>query len=60
VPLRSRAKAVSVGSPVGIPPPSALLDREGDVIAAVEPRQPGAQVLPVGQGDLAAPHLPAR
>jgi hypothetical protein len=37
-----------------IPPPGASLGRERDVIAASEPRQPGAQVLPVGRGDLAA------
>jgi hypothetical protein len=41
-----------------IPPPGAPLHRERDVIAAGEPRQPGPQVLPVGRGDLAAPHLP--
>jgi hypothetical protein len=41
-----------------IPPPGAPLGRERDVIAAVEPCQPGAQVRPVGRGDLAAPHLP--
>ena len=41
-----------------IPPPGAPLGRERDVIAASEPRQPGAQVLPVGRADLAAPHLP--
>jgi hypothetical protein len=41
-----------------IPPPGAPLGRERDVITAVEPRQPGAQVLPAGRGDLAAPHLP--
>jgi hypothetical protein len=44
--------------PGGIPPPGAPLDRERDVIAAVEPRQPGAQVHPISRGDLAAPHLP--
>ena len=41
-----------------IPPPGASLDRERDILAASEPRQPGAQVLPVSRGDLAAPHLP--
>jgi hypothetical protein len=41
-----------------IPPPGAPLHRERDVVAACEPRQPGPQVLPVGRGDLAAPHLP--
>ena len=41
-----------------IPPPGAPLGRERDVLAASEPRQPGPQVLPVGRGDLAAPHLP--
>src|SRR5229473_1062900 len=41
-----------------IPPPGAPLDRERDVIAAVEPRQPGPQVRPVSRADLAAPHLP--
>src|SRR5216683_2900209 len=41
-----------------IPPPGAPLDRERDVLAAVEPRQPGPQVLPVRRADLAAPHLP--
>ena len=41
-----------------IPPPGAPLDRERDILAAVEPRQPGPQVLPVGRADLAAAHLP--
>ena len=41
-----------------IPPPGAPLDRERDILAAVEPRQPGPQVRPVGRADLAAPHLP--
>jgi hypothetical protein len=41
-----------------VPPPGAPLDRERDVLAAVEPRQPGPQVRPVGRGDLAAAHLP--
>jgi hypothetical protein len=41
-----------------IPPPGAPLDREPDVLAAVEPRQPGPQVLPVRRGDLPALHLP--
>jgi hypothetical protein len=41
-----------------IPPPGAPLNRECDVIAAAEPRQPGPQVHPVGRGDLAAAHLP--
>src|SRR5216683_5194662 len=41
-----------------IPPPGTPLDRERDVIGVAEPRQPGAQVLPVGRADLAAPHLP--
>jgi len=41
-----------------IPPPGAPLDRERDVLAAGEPRQPGPQMLPVSRGDLAAPHLP--
>jgi hypothetical protein len=41
-----------------IPPPGALLGSERDVIAAGEPRQPGAQVLSVGQADLAALQLP--
>jgi len=43
-----------------IPPPRASLHRERDVIAASEPRQPAAQVRPVGRGDLAAPHLPGQ
>jgi hypothetical protein len=41
-----------------IPPPGAPPGRERDVIAAVEPGQPGPQVLPVRRGDLAAAHLP--
>jgi hypothetical protein len=41
-----------------IPPPPASLHRERDVIAASKPRQPAAQVRPVGRGDLAAPHPP--
>ena len=41
-----------------IPPPGAPLDRERDVITAVEPCEPGAQVHPVSRGDLAARHLP--
>src|SRR5207247_7449198 len=41
-----------------IPPPGASLHRERDVITASKPGQPGPQVLPVGRGDLAAPHLP--
>jgi hypothetical protein len=44
--------------PGDIPPPRASLHRERDVAAAGEPGQPGPQVLPVGRGDLAAPHLP--
>src|ERR1700730_3426173 len=66
--LRPRAKAVSAGSArcaaipaaasSSVPPPGAPLDRERDILAAGDPRQPGAQVLPVGRGDLAAPHLP--
>jgi hypothetical protein len=41
-----------------IPPPGAPLHCERNVPGAVEPRQPGAQVLPVGRADLAALHLP--
>jgi hypothetical protein len=41
-----------------VPPPGAPLGRERDVIAAVEPCQPGAQVLPVSRADLPALHLP--
>jgi hypothetical protein len=41
-----------------IPPSGAPLHRERDVIAAVEPGQPGAQVQPVGRADLPALHLP--
>jgi hypothetical protein len=41
-----------------IPPSGASLGRECDVIAAVETRQPGPQVLPVGGADLAAARLP--
>jgi hypothetical protein len=41
-----------------IPPPGAPLGRERDVIAGVEPCQPGTQVRLVGRGDLATPHLP--
>jgi hypothetical protein len=44
--------------PGDIPPPGAPLHRERDVAAAREPRQPGAQMLPVGRGDLAAFDLP--
>jgi hypothetical protein len=40
-----------------VPPPSAPLDRERGIPAAVEPRQPGPQVHPVRRGDLAAAHL---
>jgi hypothetical protein len=40
-----------------IPPSRAALQRER-VVAAGEPGQPGAQVRPVGRGDLAAPDLP--
>src|SRR5262249_59831377 len=38
--------------------PGAPLHREGDVVAAGEPRQPRPQMLPVGRGDLAAFDLP--
>jgi hypothetical protein len=41
-----------------VPPPGAPLDRERDIIAAGEPGQPAAQVLPAGRADLAAAHLP--
>jgi hypothetical protein len=41
-----------------VPPSGAPLGRERDVIAAVEPDQPGPQVLPVRRADLAALHLP--
>jgi hypothetical protein len=41
-----------------IPPPGAPLHRERDVVAAGEPREPGAQVRPVGRGHLAPPDLP--
>jgi len=44
--------------PGDIPPPGAPLDRERDIVAVGEPGQPGAQVLPAGRGDPAAPHLP--
>jgi len=44
--------------PGDVPPPGAPLDRERDVLAAGEPGQPGAQVRPVGRGDLTALHLP--
>jgi hypothetical protein len=40
-----------------VPLPGAPLDRERDVITAVEPGQPGPQVRPVGRADLAALHL---
>jgi len=43
-----------------VPPAGAPLQRERDVIAAGEPRQPGPQVDTVGRGDLAALHLPRR
>jgi hypothetical protein len=43
-----------------VPPPGAPLDRERDVLAAGEPRQPGAQVRPVGRGELATAYLPGR
>jgi|HubBroStandDraft_1064217.scaffolds.fasta_scaffold400912_2 hypothetical protein len=35
-----------------VSPPGASLDRERDIITAVEPGQPGPQVLPVRQADL--------
>jgi hypothetical protein len=35
-----------------IPPPGTPLDRERGILAAVEPGQPGPQVLPVSRGDL--------
>ena len=41
-----------------VPPAGAPLQRERDVAAAGEPRQPRAQVRAVGRGDLAALHLP--
>jgi hypothetical protein len=41
-----------------IPPPRAPLHRERHLTTASKPGQPGAQVLPVGRGDLATPHLP--
>jgi hypothetical protein len=41
-----------------VPPPGAPLHRGRDVVAPGEPRQPGAQVLPVGRRHLAARHLP--
>jgi hypothetical protein len=42
-----------------IPPARAPLHRERDVVLAGEPRQPSPHVLPVGWGDLPAPHLPS-
>ena len=44
--------------PGDIPPPGAPLQRERDVVPVGERPQPGAQVRPVGRGDLAAPDLP--
>jgi hypothetical protein len=41
-----------------IPPARAPLHRERDIVPAGEPGQPGPHMLPVGRGDLAAPHLP--
>jgi hypothetical protein len=41
-----------------VPPAGAPLQRERDVAAAGEPRQPGPQVRAVGRGDLAPLHLP--
>jgi len=41
-----------------IPPPGAPLQRERDILASGEPRQPCVQVHPVGRADLAAPYLP--
>jgi hypothetical protein len=43
-----------------IPPPGTPLERERDVVAPGEPRQPGPQVLPVRGRDLPARHLPRR
>jgi hypothetical protein len=37
-----------------VPPARASLHRERDIVPAGEPGQPGAQVRPVGRGDLAA------
>jgi hypothetical protein len=44
--------------PGHVPPAGAPLQRERDVVAAGEPRQPGTQVRAVGRGDLAPLHLP--
>jgi hypothetical protein len=41
-----------------VPPPGAPLHRERDALTPGEPRQPAAQVLTVGRGDLAPLHLP--
>ena len=41
-----------------VPPAGARLQRERNVIAAREPRQPLPQPRPVGRGDLAPLHLP--
>ena len=41
-----------------VPPPGAPLHREVRVLAGEPARQPRGQVLTVGRGDLAAPHLP--
>ena len=41
-----------------VPPPGAPLNRERDIITAMEPGQPGPHMLPVGRGDLATLDLP--
>src|SRR6266436_6525207 len=43
-----------------VPPAGAPLQRERDVLAAGEPRQPAPQVRAVSRGDLAPLHLPGR
>jgi hypothetical protein len=43
-----------------VPPAGTPLQRERDVIAAGEPRQPAPQMHAVGRGDLAPLHLPGR
>ena len=44
--------------PGNVAPPGTSLQRERDVLAAGEPRQPRAQARTIGRGDLAPLHLP--
>jgi hypothetical protein len=44
--------------PGDVPPAGTALQRERGIVPPGEPGQPGAQVRPVGRGDLAPPDLP--